>query len=50
MAPELVTPALFVDPYVNEDDLPAGIENAVVYVTGRQHAETANRSSGGEGK
>jgi hypothetical protein len=32
MPKELVTPSLFVDSYVNEDDLPNGVENAVKYL------------------
>jgi len=50
MAPVLVTPALFVAPCVNEDDLPAGIENAVAFLTGRQQPQIGNRPSCGEGE
>ena len=49
MAPELVTPALFVDPSVIEDDLPNGLEAAAAFLAGRQQAETGKPSSGGEG-
>jgi hypothetical protein len=43
MAPELVTPALFIGPDVNEDDLPNGIEAAAAYLAGRQ------QTAGGRG-
>lgn len=50
MPKELVTPALFIDPHVNEDDLPNGVEAAAVFLAGRQQAETENSSRGGEGE
>ncbi len=36
MPPELVTPATFIGPDVNEDDLPNGIEAAAAYLAERQ--------------
>ncbi|MFZ1935614.1 MAG: hypothetical protein WCB27_07235 [Thermoguttaceae bacterium] len=36
MPPELVTPALFIGPDVNEDDLPNGIEAAAAFLAERQ--------------
>jgi hypothetical protein len=38
MAPELVTPALFIGPDVNEDDLPNGTEAAAAFLAERQAA------------
>jgi len=48
LAKELVTPALFIDPDVNEDDLPNGIEAAAAYLAGRQAAGTAPGGNGHE--
>jgi hypothetical protein len=36
MPPELVTVELFIEPDVNEDDLPNGIEAAAVYLIERR--------------
>lgn len=53
MPRELVTPALFIDPYANEDDLPNGIEAAATYLAERQAGNgalglTGNHSPGSD--
>ena len=46
MPPELVTPATFIGPDVNEDDLPNGIEAAAAFLAERQ-AGTHEQEGGG---
>ena len=48
MPKELVTTALFIDPHVNEDDLPNGIEAAAAYLAEQQAAGTAPGDNGHE--